>query len=141
MSLRVYPTEPVPMFETELDAEEALRKSMLRPFGDVMGYNTARNVFGAIVYEPPKPDKLFHFTQLFMSREIWCVDALELNADVNRQLFAQNGFKGIPEFIPIEGVETKFVLMLENILAATKSNLNLSCPLNIEAGLVGIPRR
>ena len=74
MYLRVYPTEAVPEFATELDAEEALRQSMMRPFGDVMGYNTARNVFGAMVYESPQPDKLLHFTQLFMSREIWCVD-------------------------------------------------------------------
>ncbi len=137
--LRLYPTEFVPPMETELEAEDAARQSVLRPLGRVSGSSTVRNVFGSIVYEARRDGKLYHFTQLFLSREIWGVDACILNPDCLReQLMKGWGLTGPAEYIASGYIESHFVEALDNFLSVAKSRLNLRYPLRVEAGLVGI---
>jgi hypothetical protein len=136
--LRLYPTESVPPMETELEAEDAARQGGLRPFGRVSGWSAIRNVFGAIAYEAPHDGKLYHFTQLFLSREIWSVDARILNADYHRERQKEWGGTGSVEYIASGYIEEHFVEALENFLSVAKSHLKLQLPLRVEAGLVGI---
>jgi len=136
--LRLYPTEAVLPFETELEAEEALRLSGLRPLGRVSGWSPIRNVFGAAVYEGPQDGKLYRFTQLFLSREIWSVDACVLNAEYLRHQHESIGVTYPGTCISSGYIETYFVEALENMLSAAASHLGVRFPLKIEAGLVGI---
>jgi len=136
--LRLYPIESVPPMETELDAFDAASRGGLRPMGLVSGWSPARNAFGALVYEAPQGGKLYHFTQLFLSREIWSVDACILNSDYLRERQRSGGFSAPRDFIASGYIETHFVEVLENFLSVAKSSLNLRLPLRVEAGLVGI---
>jgi hypothetical protein len=138
MYLRVYPIQAVQPFETEQDALEALKKGRLQPCGDTTGHGVGRNTFGAIAYGAPIDGKLFHFTQLFLSREIWCVDALELNADMRRKWFTSANLTETAELIPLGSFEKHFVDMLQTIDEANNLSLRLPFPLKVEAGLCGI---
>jgi hypothetical protein len=132
--LRLYPIAAVSPYETELEAEISARTGDLRPMGVVRGWSTTRNVFGAIAYEAPVDRQLYHFTQLFLSREIWGIDAFCVNAGVCRAY--TNGTSN--GFIPTTAVEEVFVLTLQNYLNFAKAHLKLSLPVRVEAGLVGI---
>jgi hypothetical protein len=79
--LRLYPTIAVTAIESELEAREIAVRGNLQPLGRVSGWGFDRNEFGAIVFQTPENGKLFNFTQLFLSREIWGVDAESLNAE------------------------------------------------------------
>ncbi|MDB6016043.1 MAG: hypothetical protein JWR19_532 [Pedosphaera sp.] len=130
--LRVFPTVGVTPITTELQAVQLVRNGCLPPMGEVSGWNTARNVFGAIVYEQPNSKKLYHFTQLFLSREIWGVDASCVNAAICRE-YTQG-----KSFIASNAVEEVFVLALHNYLKFSNTHLQLPLPLRLEAGLVKI---
>jgi hypothetical protein len=131
--LRLHPTFAIPTIQTELEATILVRQGALRPMGDVSGYSVARNSFGAIVYEAPKDGNLYNFTQLFLNRELWGVDAFVISAPGCRAYTAgkSNGF------LPTSGVEENFAETLQNYLACAK-NLNLLPPLRLQAGMVGI---
>ena len=92
--------------------------------GYVSGYNVTRNHFGAIVYEAPQSSGITNFTQLFLTREIWGVDTDFLNR--GRKL------------IPADALEEVFLEALPNYLNFAAKHLNLSFPIEIEAGLIGI---
>jgi hypothetical protein len=98
------------------------------------GYD--RNGLGAIVGEFTG-EKLWHFSQLFLSREIWGIDALILNADYLNEL--QMHWKRPPwSYITSGAVEEYFVKALSNYLSVAAKHLQLLPPLVIEAGLTGI---
>jgi hypothetical protein len=133
--LRLYPAAAVSPLETEFDAELLVRDGgVLRPMGQVGGWSPSRNAFGGIIYEPPHDGKLYHFTQLLLSREIWGVDARCLHRSELHKL-TQGKFDG---FIPGNAVEEVFVDALQSYLNFAKSVLKLPLPLRVEAGLVGI---
>lgn len=77
--IRLYPITQVPPFETELDAWQATANGVFRPAGDARGWDRVRNRWGAIAFEGPSDGKLWRYTQLFTSKEIWGVDAHVLN--------------------------------------------------------------
>lgn len=132
--LRLYPTTTVPQINSELEARDLAVKGNLIPLGKVNGWGFDRNIFGALVFESPENGKLFHFTQLFLSREIWGCDAHSVNADriVHR-------FENQPMAYIANGyVENCFVNALQNYLAFARNHLKLQPPLRVEAGLVGI---
>jgi len=132
--LRLYPTVAVPPINSELDAQDLAIKGNLMPLGKVNGCGFDRNIFGALVFEAPENGKLFHLTQLFLSREIWGCDADSVNAD--RIIY---GFeKGPKAYIANAYVENCFVNSLKNYLVFARDYLKLPLPLRIEAGLVGI---
>jgi hypothetical protein len=87
MYLRVYPSVQVPPIETEFQAKNLAAIGNLQPIGNIGGLSPGRNIYGGIVYEAPQNDKLFHFTQLFLSREIWGIDAMAINNDYIRANF------------------------------------------------------
>jgi len=79
--LRVYPVKAVEPFATELDARTIASRGTLAPMGiELTGWDHIRNVFGAVAVEGPIKGKLYRFTQLFLSRELWGLDALAVNA-------------------------------------------------------------
>jgi len=82
---------------------------------------------------------LWHFTQLFQSREIWGVDACVVNADRQREWLQQHG-QSNPDvkYIANGYLEEVFVKALHNYLIFAQTHLQLPVPLKIEAGLVGI---
>jgi hypothetical protein len=133
--LRLYPSREVAPLESELQARTLASQGGLRPIGlDVHGWTPARNKFGAIVYEGPINGKLFNFTQLFLNRELWGVDAFVVNATQCRE-FSPNYGKG---YIASLFVERTFVSCLANYLQFCKDFLKLPLPLNIRVGLSGI---
>jgi hypothetical protein len=135
--LRLYPSVVVPQVNSEYEARELAVSGNLAPLGRVVsGYGYDRNVFGAICYEATD-GKLYHLSQLFLSREIWGIDARLLNTECQSEL--QNRF-GRPTWphIPSGYVEEYFVKALANYLSFAFKQLHLPPPLGIEAGLTGI---
>jgi hypothetical protein len=132
--LRLHPAIAVPAIDTELEARDLARKAGLRPPGQVSGWNVVRNPFGAIVYDAMGGGKLYHLTQLFLSREIWGVDARCVNATYIRE--RTKGRHG--NFIYSTMVEDVFVEALISYMKAAEAFLQLPLPLLVEAGLVGI---
>jgi hypothetical protein len=133
--LRLYPSKEIAQLDTELAARTLASRGGLRPMGlDIRGWTPARNKFGAIVYDASRDGKLFNFTQLFLSGEIWGVDAFAVNASHCRQ-FSPNYGKG---YIASLFVERTFVLSLANYLQFAKEFLHLPLPLNIRAGLTDV---
>jgi len=133
--LRLYPSNQVPPFKTAFDARNSASQGGLHPMGtDLSGWTPARNAFGAIVYESPVNNKLYHLTQLFLSRELWGVDAFALNATHCKE-FTPEARTG---YIASTYVERVFTETLTNYLTFSKTVLNLPPLLQIEAGLTGI---
>lgn len=101
---------------------------------DLSGWTPARNISGAIVYESPVDGKLYHFTQLFLSRELWGVDAFALNA-THCKNFTPRAKSG---YVASTYVERVFMETLGNYLEFAKTILTLPPPLQLEAGLTGV---
>ncbi|GEM_PF-1047926 len=135
--LRLYPTVAVPPLETELEARSLIVTGNLQPLGRTSGCSIGRNLLGAIVYESPDK-KLFHFTQLFLSREIWGADARFLNTEHQVALCESVGAPVVINYIAGSYLEQYFAKGLHNYLSFAQKHLQLPHPLRIEAGLVGI---
>jgi len=131
--LRLWPTVSVPQINTELESMDLTVRGNLLPMGEVNPNCFDRNKFGSLVakLENGKP---YHFTQLFLTREIWGVDAECVNADCVSHRFNDSQIA----YIASGYVEDKFVRTLQNFLAFSKVHLNLPLPLQLNAGLVGI---
>jgi hypothetical protein len=135
--LRLYPVNSVSPIETEYDAENVMHQGGLQPFGKAeRGWSATRNNFGAIVHEAPRDGNLYLFTQLFLSREIWGVDARILNSEYQSEISQE--FKSPVKYIASGYIEDQFVNALEKYLFFAKSHLKVELPMRIEAGLVGI---
>lgn len=134
--LRVYPSALVPRINSAYEAKEIAIKGSLAPLGYALQWGYDRNGLGAIVGEFTG-ERLWHFSQLFLSREIWGIDALILNADYLNEL--QMHWKRPPwSYITSGAVEEYFVKALSNYLSVAAKHLQLLPPLVIEAGLTGI---
>ncbi len=137
--LRVYPIVAAPPIESELAARGLATDGNLQPIGRIRGWGIHRNVFGAIACESPRDGKLYHLTQLFLSREIWAIDFEFLNADLHRQTAE---WLGIPSYtgnnIPIDYLEQYFVTALRSYLSFCKTRLAVPEPVRVEAGIVGV---
>jgi hypothetical protein len=133
--LRLNPSRPVAAFESELDARNAAGKA-LRPMGsDYTGWSHTRNAFGAIAWAPPSDDgSLYNLTQLFLTKELWGIDAFAVNADRCRE-FMRGKVNG---FIMSTYVERLFAETLFHYVLFARQLLDLPLPLNFEAGLVGV---
>jgi len=132
--LRLYPLKALPMIKTPLEARLVASKG-LRPMGTrLSGWDAGRNVFGAVVYEGPFDGKLYRFTQLFLNKELWGVDAQALYAPRLKGLMTED----YPGFIASSYVEQMFTETLSNYLQFAQKTLELPMPLQVEAGLTGI---
>jgi len=138
MFLRLYPTQYVTPFETELDCENAARKGNLRPMGRIQSWGPTRNVYGGIVYDSPRDSTLNHFVQLFLSCEIWAIDALCLNATRSREFRQEHGQPSGPVYIDSGYLTEVFLDALHNYIAFAKNTLQLPLPVKVKAGLVGV---
>ncbi len=137
--LRLYPDSTISPINSELEARSIVASGNLQPFGRVGGYGCDRNIFGAVVYESPENGNLYRFTQLFLNREIWGVEACVLNEDHIRKQLQQWGQGNFPsKYIANGYVEEYFVKALHNYIIFAQTHLRLPPPLRIEAGLVGI---
>lgn len=136
--LRLYPVIAVPPINLELEARNLVTAGNLQPLGRVSNWGFDRNRFGAIAYEMPEEGKLYHFTQLFLSREIWGVDARILNADHIAENNRQWGHPGLDRYIATGYIEEHFIKALQNYVAFAQKHLQVRPPLQIEAGLVGV---
>jgi hypothetical protein len=133
--MRLYPIKAVTPFATEFEAKLAASQGGLNPMAaDLAGWDHVRNVFGAISVEPPVDGKLYNFTQLFLTRELWGLDAWAVNATHCRE-FTGGKSEG---YIASVYVERMFAETLANYLTFARQTLNLPLPLQIEAGLTGI---
>jgi hypothetical protein len=105
--------------------------------GRANGWNTQRNIFGSVVSWRQSGGDVYYLTQLFLSREIWGLDARVLNAQFQREIREHYG--GVDRnYIATGYLEEYYVRALQNYLAFAKTHLELPPPLKIEAGLVGI---
>lgn len=135
--LRLYPSMDVPRIGSEYEAKEAAVKGNLAPFGNYRtGYGYDRNLFGAIVFEATD-GKLFHFSQLFLSREIWGVDARVVNEHYLHERQKEFGHPAWSH-IASDYIEDYFVKALANYLNFSQEHLRVPPPLRVEAGLTGI---
>lgn len=132
MYLRLYPKFSLSPIQTGLDAKKLANKG-LKPLGQQSGYEPERNEFGAIVYSTIHREKLYHLTQLFLSKEIWGIDARALNANYLKTLEARYS-----EIINVGYVEEYFTEALQDYLSFAKNQLKLHPPLKIKAGLTGV---
>lgn len=133
--LRLYPLKAQTGLKTALEARNLASQGGLRPMGtDLSGWTPGRNVFGAIVYESPVDGKLYHLTQLFLSRELWGIDAFAVNA-THCKNFTEGKSGG---YIASLYVERMFTETLSNYLEFAQRHLQLPVPLQLEAGLTGI---
>jgi hypothetical protein len=132
--LRLYPSAAVPHIDSELEAKKLATSGSLVPLGHISGRSTGRNFLGGIVYEARNGGNVYRFTQLFLNRELWGVDAGILNAEVIKEHYGANS----ELFINIGYIEDCFVETLQNYLLFSKDFLKLPIPLKIEAGLVGV---
>ena len=133
--LRLSPSHPVDAFESELDARNAAGKA-LRPMGmDYTGWSHTRNAFGAIAWAAPSQDgSLYNLSQLFLTKELWGMDAFAVNADRCRE-FTDGKLNG---FIMSTYVERLFAETLFHYVSFARKFLELPLPLNFEVGLVGV---
>ncbi len=138
MYLRLYPSVSVPPIGSELDARDLAVNGNLQPMGRVRGWSFDRNIFGGIAYESPQDRNLYHFTQLFLSGEIWGLDAEVLNANHIRAQLQQWVRDDSLRYIANGYVEEYLVKALHNFRGFSQSHLHLPLPLEIEAGLTGV---
>jgi hypothetical protein len=133
--LRLMPTRPVPVLESELAARILASKGNLRPMGKrYTDWGHARNAFGAIAYASPQGQLLYELSQLFLTREIWGIDAFALNEDECRK-FMEGKMDG---FVMSAYVERMYIEALFNYMNFARHSLALPLPWQLEAGLVGI---
>ena len=132
--LRLYPKRALKNFESELAARTAASAGSLRPMGvDLSGWGYSRNQFGAIAYESPHEGKLYNLTELFLTREIWGVDAWAVNKRHCEEFTGKPG-----GYIPSTYVERLYADTLTNYLRFAQHTLNLPTPLHMESGLVNV---
>jgi hypothetical protein len=132
--LRLYPTIAVPQIDSELEAKQLAASGNLTPLGHISGRSTGRNSFGGIAYEARNDGNVYRFTQLFLNRELWGVEAGVLNADFMRKRYGNDS----ELFINIGYIEDCFAETLQNYLLFSKDFLKLPIPLQVEAGLIGV---
>ncbi len=136
--LRVYPTSTVEPFETELDAEIVAGTGGLRPMGRITGWGKERNLYGAIVYDTPKDNRFTNFVQLFLTKEIWAVDAACLNLKTQRNLYQGIGVVLERGVLPTQYFIDIYTEALHNYLSFAQYTLKLPLPLTIRAGAAGM---
>ncbi len=139
--LRLYPSVAHAPISTELEAKKLAVQGQLEPLccARRMGLNWDRNIFGAIGSRPEENGKLYHFTQLFLSCELWGVDALVLNADhIRQQLEHWGRGSNTYKYIAYDAIERGFSNALQNYLEFAQTRLRIFPPFQIEAGVVGI---
>lgn len=134
ISLRLQPTVVVPEFESEGDAFLAASKGHLRPMAplETSGQSQARNAMGGIVYEAPREGKLRFLTQLFVSKELYGLDAASAGVSNWRRV-------GDPyPVFQIERVEESFAVTLRNYLTFARDTLQLPGPFRVSAHVYDI---
>jgi len=132
--LRLYPSNLVPPIDLETEAKDLAFRGNLWPMGGVNPNIFDRNEFGGIVAKSIKEKQIHFFTQLFLNREIWGVDAQCLNADcIVRHYPHMSG-----PYIANHVVQDRFVTALQNFLKFAELHLMLRPTLKVEVGLVGI---
>ena len=132
ISLRLQPEVLVPGFESEGDAMQAAVTGHLRPMVsyETSGRSWARNAMGAIVYEAPTNGVLRSLSELFLSKELFGIDA-----------GAAGTWRGSADQHPmfhIERVEESYALTLRNYIHFAQRTLNLPPPWKISAGIYGV---
>lgn len=134
ITLRLQPTETPTRFETEGEAFEAALRGHLRPMApfETTGQSPARNAMGAIVYEAPRNGRLFSLSQLFLSKEIYGLDAGAAGTA------SQPAAGGAYAVFQIERVEESYALTLQNYLRFARTTLELPLPWRISVGAYGI---
>ena len=133
MFMRLHPVTKIDPFPSELAALRAIAPSCLRPMGNVNGWDCSRNRWGAVVWEAPHEGLLYHYTQLFLSKELWGLDALTVNSDYCRKRTSAG--RG---FIAPTIVEARLADTLTNYLEFFRKQLQLTGPFKLTVGLSGI---
>lgn len=134
ITLRLQPTEAPERFETEADAFDAVVHGQLRPMApsETTGRSPARNAMGAIAYEAPRRGLLLFLSQLFVSKEIYGLDAGAAGALSWRD--SDNARRAFY----IERVEESYALTLQNYLRFARKTLALPMPWRISVAAYGI---
>jgi len=128
--LRLLPTHsPSPL--RRADAQDLIRsgpESLVPFYYRPTGSSFEPNEYGAIAFDANYNDgQILCGAQLFLTREIWAINATLFNPDAGRK-------QGIPTL----SVEQTFAVCLPKYLRFAQSKLGLSPPFIVEAGAVGI---
>lgn len=133
--IRIHPKFKVPAFRSAVEAKDKASKGGLRPMGErVNAWDTNRNARGAIVHASLRDGCLYNFTQLFLSGEIWGVDASAVNATECTR-FTNGRSNG---FLASSFVESNFAYSVHNYLQFYKGVWPEVREFVVQIGMTGI---
>ncbi|MBI5534591.1 MAG: hypothetical protein HY898_17830 [Deltaproteobacteria bacterium] len=128
--VRVIPSAPMaPMSEVRL---LEIARNHIRPAHPrgLQGWNSSRNIHGAVVYAFDRDEKFIRsLTQLFISGEIWGIDTYGVSAEYHSE-------RGSP-YIPTVALERDLQDTLSNYLQAAQL-LELRAPFRVVLGVSGV---
>ena len=128
----LYKVEPI---RSSVEAVKIAKQSRLWPVGrNVQGCDKNRNLFGAIIHPSLENGKLFNFTQLFKSWELWGMDGFSVNKSICKA-FTEGRHPG---YIPGELVEESFVAATITFMDFYRRHLPDCLEFGIKCGLSGI---
>jgi hypothetical protein len=130
--LRLMPTVPVEAIRSSMVATGMLEKAQVRAMWDA-GARYVRNRQGALAYVGTGTN-VVALTQLFLSREIWGIDAHTLSKEHQKQ-WAGADKAG---YFPCSALEQRLIAALESYLNFAKGLLTLPLPLKFIVGCSGI---
>jgi hypothetical protein len=134
--LRIMPTTQSEPIASTQDALDLVRKGQLQPMrGEAGGASFGRNQYGAVAYESYKESELLYvseMTQLFLSKEIWGIDAACISFTEDE--IKAKGFA----FLPSVALERSFTGTMQSYLSFASQTLALRPPLKFIVGAVGI---
>ena len=134
ITLRLQPTVQTPEFESEIDAKDAAWQGHLLPMAGYMttGRSPARNAAGGIVYSAPTEGKLYHLSQLFLTKEIYGLDAQSSGANIWRNVQEEH------PFFNVDAVEESFAITTRDYIRFAKDKLALPPPWRVQAAVFGV---
>lgn len=124
----------IPSIPLHLSSKQALEiASSLRPMAQTLtGSSQDRNKHGAYTYSKGQNSQILFLTQLFLSGELWGIDAYLINKKRCMNRDVEFGF------IASVAVEKTFANTLRNYMNIAKDHLHVRAPLRFIAGLTGV---
>lgn len=130
--LRMIPTKPIDEIKSTKVALKLLDDGKLISMGEKGGGYSERNKYGAFICQIVK-DQVTHFTQLFLNREIWGIDAESIDKNVHMKLAEVNH-----GYFPCSSFESCFITSMKNYINFYKNVLNIPAPVRFIAGATDV---
>lgn len=131
--LHVIPNIESTQIKTAMDAVDLIRSGkLIQMCRQIMGSSYRRNKYGAYVYEM-EDNTIRNFTQLFLTGELWGIDAYMINKESMRK-----GRDTPVGYLPSAAVENVFNFTLDNYLLFMNKVLGAQLPLRYRVGATNV---